>query len=237
MYVLGLTGGVGSGKTEAARLLKKLTGAELLLADELGHQVMEPGQEGFKKIVAHFGEEILSVDGSIDRDRLSAHVFSSPEQLEVLNQIVHPAVLSYIQDYIQKKTEKKGLLIVESAIMFESGCDKLCDEVWYVFVSKKIREKRLQESRGYSEEKTASIIKKQMEEEEYRKRCSREIKNDGTLEALEKSLEKLLLTAVFSRIFEEKLENTVFLDFLQGFSSKIRGFWHQNAKHFVCIRC
>lgn len=192
MYVLGLTGGVGSGKTEAARLLKRMTGAELLLADELGHQVMEPGQECFDKIVAYFGEEILSENQRIDRDRLSACVFHAPEQLATLNQIIHPAVLSYMQDYIQKRREKSGLLIVESAIMFESGCDRLCDEVWYVYVSRRIREQRLKESRGYSDEKTASIIKKQMEEEEYRKRCSLEIRNDGSIEVLEERLQKAL---------------------------------------------
>lgn len=188
MYVLGLTGGVGSGKTEAAKLLKKITGAELFLADELGHQVMKKGQNGYERILEVFGKEILGTDGEIDRGRLSELVFSSPERLEVLSNIIHPEVLSYLKDRIQERKEKKGLLILESAIMFESGCDGFCDEVWYIFVPKEIREQRLMESRGYSKEKSSSIIKKQMEEEEYRCRCKKEIKNDGTLESLEKTL-------------------------------------------------
>ncbi len=188
MYILGLTGGVGSGKTEAARLLQKLTGAELLLSDELGHLVMEPGQKAYEKIVEYFGAGILLPDGRIDRNRLSEVVFQAPEKLEALNHMVHPAVLSYMQDFILERKKKSGLLVIESAIMFESGCDRFCDEVWYIFVPEKVRVQRLMESRGYSEEKSAAIIKKQMEAEEYRRLCSREIINDGTLEELQERL-------------------------------------------------
>ncbi|MBR1743983.1 MAG: dephospho-CoA kinase, partial [Lachnospiraceae bacterium] len=162
MYIIGLTGGVGSGKTEAAKLLQELSGAELLLADELGHLVMKKGTGCYEKIVERFGNEILAVDGEIDRKHLSELVFHDSEKLQALNDIVHPAVLSYMQTYIRERKEKQGFLILESAIMFESGCDRLCDEVWYISVSREIRERRLLESRGYSSEKSSSIITKQM---------------------------------------------------------------------------
>lgn len=188
MYVLGLTGGVGSGKTEAAKILQRLMDAELLLADELGHLVMKKGSRGYDRVIGAFGTEILGEDGEIDRKQLSEIVFSMPERLERLNHIVHPEVLSYMRQYIEERKEKKGILILESAIMFESGCDAFCDEVWYIFVPKKLREERLMVGRGYSKEKSAAIIKEQMKEEEYRRRCRMEIANDSTLEALEERL-------------------------------------------------
>lgn len=192
MYIIGLTGGVGSGKTEAAKLLREIAKAELILADELGHTLMEKGSTGYQKVVDTFGKEILREDASIDRKKLAAVVFQEEEKLKELNQIIHPLVLGAINEYCQQKRRQKGILILESAIMFESGCDKLCDEVWYVFVPEEVRMKRLAASRGYSEEKSKSVIQKQMSEEEYRNRCQFEIVNDGSFAMLRRRLQDAL---------------------------------------------
>lgn len=188
MYVIGLTGGVGSGKTVVAHKLAELAKAELLIADELGHLVMEKDTTGYYEIVKAFGKEVLNEQGAISREHLSAIVFSDSEALKKLNGIIHPAVKEYMKDYIAQRKEKDGYLILETAIMFESGCDALCDEVWYVYVPAKVRMERLKENRGYSEEKSRSIMEKQLLEEEFRRRCKREVRNDGTMEALEEEL-------------------------------------------------
>ena len=123
MYVIGLTGGVGSGKTVAAGRLADIADAELLIADDLGHLVMEKGKRGYQEIVGTFGSNILDGQGEIDRRKLSELVFGDSEQLEKLNRIIHPAVKSYLKDYIDKRRAQEGILVLETAIMFETGCD------------------------------------------------------------------------------------------------------------------
>ncbi len=184
MKVIGLTGGVGSGKSFAARLLKEEFHALLLISDDLGHIAMETGSVGYHRIVKRFGKEILSEDESIDREALAAVIFRDEDARRDLNGIIHPIVLEYIRSYIEERKSQKGIIILESAILFESGCDKYCDEVWYVRVSKEIRKKRLAQNRGYTEEKTESIMDKQLSEAEFLKRCQVVLNNNGTLEEL-----------------------------------------------------
>ena len=188
MRVIGLTGGVGSGKSLAAEILRRITGGELLIADNLGHLTMRKDTEGYGRIVDAFGECILSDDGEIDRRKLGEQVFGREDLLEKLNGIVHPQVVSYIEKFIVERKALGGTIILESAILFETGCEKFCDEVWYVWVPEQVRIRRLQESRGYSREKCEAIMAQQMPEEEYRDRCSHMIRNDGSVEELEEAL-------------------------------------------------
>jgi dephospho-CoA kinase len=192
MYVIGLTGGVGSGKTVAAGRLADIADAELLIADDLGHLVMEKGERGYQEIVGTFGSNILDGQGEIDRRKLSELVFGDSEQLEKLNRIIHPAVKSYLKDYIDKRRAQEGILVLETAIMFETGCDELCDEVWYVYVPPEIRIERLAAGRGYPEEKSQAIMERQLEEDEFRKRCRHELWNGGSMQELEEGIKKLL---------------------------------------------
>ncbi|RKI29179.1 dephospho-CoA kinase [bacterium 1xD8-6] len=192
MYVIGLTGGVGSGKTVAAGRLADIADAELLIADDLGHLVMEKGKRGYQEIVGTFGSNILDGQGEIDRRKLSELVFGDSEQLEKLNRIIHPAVKSYLKDYIDKRRAQEGILVLETAIMFETGCDELCDEVWYVYVPPEIRIERLAAGRGYPEEKSQAIMERQLEEDEFRKRCRHELWNGGSMQELEEGIKKLL---------------------------------------------
>lgn len=190
MYVIGLTGGVGSGKTVAAHKLAQIADAEVLIADELGHLVMKKGEKGYQRIVDTFGTGILDEKGEIVRDRLSRIVFSEEEALAKLNQIVHPAVKEYLKEYIEERKEQEGYLILETAIMFETGCDLLCDEIWYISVPASLRKERLGENRGYSQEKSESIMQKQLSEEEFMRRCQHVIQNDGSIEQLTERLQE-----------------------------------------------
>lgn len=191
MYVIGLTGGVGSGKTVAAHKLAQIAEAEVLIADELGHLVMKKGEKGYERIVQTFGAEILDETGEIARDRLSGIVFSDEEALKKLNQIIHPAVKEYLEEYIAQRKAQKGYLILETAIMFETGCDLLCDEIWYIFVPTELRKERLEQNRGYTEQKSEAIMQKQLSEEEFLHRCRHVIKNDGSVGELTERLKEL----------------------------------------------
>ena len=197
MHVIGLTGGVGSGKTVAAHMLAEILGAELLISDELGHIVMQKGQEGYRRIIQTFGTEILDGQGEIVRERLSKVVFGDTEALNRLNQIIHPAVKQYIRDQLAvKKQQGQKVCVVEAALLLEDHYDEICDELWYIFTAEEIRKERLMESRGYSEEKIQHIFESQLKEEIYRKYCKTVIDNNGDLNKtygqIDKAFERLM---------------------------------------------
>lgn len=188
MQVIGLTGGVGSGKTLAARILSRHYNADLLIADELGAVAMEPGTDSFRRIVDHFGREVLREDGTLDREWLARRIFSREQERSVLNSIIHPVVVQYMEEYIRRRKEQAGTIVLESAILFEAGCDRLCDSVWYVYVSERIRRERLEADRGYSKEKIQAIMDRQLPEEEFFRRSDVVIENNGTQEELEEAI-------------------------------------------------
>lgn len=199
MYVIGLTGGVGSGKSEAAHMLADIAQAEILLADNLGHLAMEKGTQGYRQIVEHFGEIILDEHREISRGTLAEIVFSKQKELQILNGIVHPIVKEHLKQYIDERKEQKGYIVLESAIMFETGCDTLCDEIWYVFVPARVRKERLRQSRGYTEQKTEQIMKQQLEEEEFKNRCQIIIANEGSLDDLNNLLKNAFISSKINR--------------------------------------
>lgn len=192
MRVIGLTGGVGSGKTVAANILQELLSAELLITDNLGHIAMKKGSAGYVQILDTFGEAVKDASGEINREQMAKIVFSDETKLQKLNAIIHPIVTAYVEEYIAKRKEKKGVIILESAILFESGCDHLCEEIWYLFVPEETRKARLKAGRGYSEDKSDAIMKKQMDVDSYRKKCQREIVNSGDVTMLRQGLQEAI---------------------------------------------
>lgn len=188
MYVIGLTGGVGSGKSYVAHRLSEMYDAELLIADELGHVVMKNGKKCHEKIVEEFGKDILDSDGEIDRKKMADIIFKDNEARKRLDDIVHPEVIEYVARYIDERKGMDGIIIFETAIMYECKCEQLCDEVWYVYVPADIRIKRLSDNRGYSEEKSRAIIANQKPDVFFTEKADRIIKNDGSFEELDKEL-------------------------------------------------
>ncbi len=186
MYVIGITGGVGSGKSLVAEIASHKYNAGVLIADRLGHFVTEPGKPAFKKVTGIFGDGILGKDGSIDRKKLADIIFNDDNARSVINSIIHPEVMLYIENYINSRKGQEGYIILETAIMYETGCDKFCDETWYVYVPEDIRIKRLSENRGYTEEKSRSIIQKQKPDSFFRERAGKVIDNTGSIKDLER---------------------------------------------------
>ena len=175
--VLGITGGVGCGKSTVLNLLASHYGAKLLVADNLGHEVMEPGKPAWREIREQFGEGILTEEGTVDRNRLAALIYQDDAKRLLLNQIVHPYVYKEIEREIAEWKEEP-LIVLETAILFETGCDALCDEVWWVDTDRETRIQRLMESRGYAREKAEAIMSKQLTEEEWGKLSHHRIDNN-----------------------------------------------------------
>ena len=189
-WILGITGGVGCGKSTVLDMLEKEYGAYVIQADIVAHELMQPGQTSYKAIVEHFGQEILDSDGRIDRKALGAIVFADAEKLTLLNSLTHPAVKEEIRRRII--TSQNRFLVIEAALLLEDHYDEICDEIWYVYADKEVRFERLSASRGYSREKSQSMMDNQMSEEELRRRCQAVIDNSGTLEDTKNALGALL---------------------------------------------
>ena len=183
MKIIGVTGGVGAGKSTVLDYLKKTYHARLILADLVGHEVMEPGLSAYDAIIETFGREILSEDQTIDRKKLGDIVFHKEEMRQKLNCIVHPAVKQEILRRIeQAKLENVSYTVVEAALFLEENYDAFCDETWYIYTDEKIRRQRLKESRGYSDERIDQIFRSQKTHEEFQKRCLFMIDNNGSEE-------------------------------------------------------
>lgn len=195
MKVIGLTGGVGCGKSTVAKIIKENFRAAVLIADDIGAELMQPGQICYQEIVAEFGQDILMDDGTLDRKKIAAKVFADDVQLSVLNGIIHPRVKEYIYYEVEKiKAEKtKDYIFIESAIILECGYEDICDEFWYVSAPYEERVRRLKESRGYSDAKIEAIMSNQNEEEEFEKRCSIILDNNGDIKKIFSDLKFLLV--------------------------------------------
>lgn len=183
MIVLGFTGGVGSGKSTILQEISNKYNVELIFTDELAKTMMESDSRLIEKLNKEFiNDNIFDNTGKIDRDKLSGLVFGNRDKLKALNSIVHPEVKKQIIDIINKKKseEKIDLLIVEAALLLEEEYDKLFDCI-YVYAEKDVRIHRLLKERGYSKEKTESVIKSQLKDEVYRNRCKYTIDNSGDI--------------------------------------------------------
>lgn len=194
MKVIGITGGIGSGKSLVADIMIKKYKAYLINSDRIAKEQMMPGGISYKGVVDYFGKEILSEDGTIDRRKLSNIVFSDRDKLLKLNSLTHPNVLSEVQRIIAKKRDSKTVAycIIETALMIESGYDFVCDEVWYVHSSKDERRNRLKQYRSYTDERINAVFENQSKEEDFFKAFTKVIYNDSDLCKLEYQIDDLL---------------------------------------------
>lgn len=193
MRIIGITGGVGSGKSRVLSFMEEQYGAVICQADQVAWRLQEPGQVCYEKIVSHFGCGILREDKTIDRGILGEIVFGDKEEMAVLNRIVHPEVKRYIRDLI-KEEEKAGAeyFILEAALLLEDNYDEICDELWYIYTKETVRRIRLKESRGYSDEKISAIMGSQMPEHVFREKCQVIIDNSASFETTQKMIEKAI---------------------------------------------
>lgn len=183
MKIIGITGGVGAGKSTILRHLRDTYGAYAVQADQVGHLLMRPGESCYQPIVDLFGRKILRADGTIDRKILGGIVFSNDRLLKKLNGIIHPRVKQYILQAMEdQRRAGTPLFVMEAALLLEDEYDALCDEVWYIYAEERVRRKRLKAERGYSDEKIDGILASQLTEQEFERRCDYRIENNEDLD-------------------------------------------------------
>ncbi len=189
MKVICLTGGIASGKSTASKFLEE-KGAAIIDADKLGHRVYEPGTDGFKKVVAEFGDDLVAEDGQIDRKVLGGKVFGDPDGLKRLTDIVWPEIRKMAEAEIEalKSSNPNGVVVLEAAVLFEGGWQDIGDEVWVAVVDQEIAIARAMERDGLEREAVENRIAAQLSNEERTSQADVVIENNGTLEEM---LEKL----------------------------------------------
>ena len=183
MKIIGITGGVGAGKSLVLDYLEEAYHARILKADQLANDLKLPGQICYQSLVDHFGTEILDAEGYIDKGKFAALIFGDEEALQFVNSVVHPAVKEAILSQLEKE-KKRGevsYFFIEAALLIENKYDEICDELWYIYADEEVRRARLKESRGYSEEKIQQIYASQLNEQKFRKHCQVVIDNGGSL--------------------------------------------------------
>jgi dephospho-CoA kinase len=160
MYVVGLTGGIGTGKSVVAEILRE-QGAEILNADLVGHEAYLPGAPAYEDIVAEFGQDVVAKDGTIDRKRLGPIVFSSPDKLARLNAITHPRMKEMMREKLSE-AERMGtrVAVLEAALLFDASWDDLTDEVWVTVVDAETAAQRASERSGIPVEQVLERIQK-----------------------------------------------------------------------------
>lgn len=196
MKIIGITGGVGAGKSTVLDIIRDLCSCHILLADEAAHEVKKKGQICYEELTGLLGHDILKPDGEIDKGRMAEAIFASGNEglLKKVNDIIHPRVKEYILKSIEeyRASGKVSYFFIEAALLIEDGYRDICDELWYIYADVQIRADRLRQSRGYSDEKIKSIMDKQNDDQTFRKCCDHVIENNGDLKITEKQIRELL---------------------------------------------
>lgn len=194
MYVIGITGGVGAGKSEVLKILQEETNCYILKADEIANELKLKGNPCYDKIVDVLSESILDPVGEINRQLMAIAIFSDDEKRRKVDQIIHPAVKRYILEKIEscKREAKVDYLFIEAALLIEDGYKQICDEMWYVYASVTTRTNRLIKYRNYSITKIEAIMDSQLSEAEFRKNCECVINNDGDLERTREDIKNII---------------------------------------------
>jgi dephospho-CoA kinase len=162
MIVIGLTGSLGTGKTEVSQILAKL-GAAVINADELGHELFGPGNHTYQEVVDTFGKSILKRNGEIDRKKLGRTVFADPAALKKLNRIMHPRIRKLVRQRIEEYRQSGAkVLVLEAALLIEAGWKPLLNQLWVTTAPETTIAERLKRSRGLSEDQVLARLKTQM---------------------------------------------------------------------------
>ncbi len=197
MLTIGLTGGIGSGKSTVAKILAEF-GAPIIDADKVAHTTYAPGGAAYAAVFDAFGAEILAPDRTIDRKKLGAIVFGNPDRLNKLTSIVWPATFQSIRKNLSdlRASSAKTPVIVEAAILIEANWQSLCDEIWLVRATRQAVIDRIERQRGLKPAETEARIRAQLSDDERARHASLVIDNNGSLDELREVLNGIWLDAL-----------------------------------------
>ncbi len=191
MKVIGLTGGIGSGKSTVSQFLAEL-GTVIVDADRVGHEAFKPGTELWREVVAAFGRQIVTPSGDIDRKKLGEIVFGNAESLSQLNQIMHPRMYDMVKAQLEEyQRQGLGVVVLEAPLLIEANWTSLVDEVWVTVASEATVLKRLQERTGLSKEESLARIRSQLPSEERIKHADVVINTDCSLDEVKTRVKEL----------------------------------------------
>ena len=191
MKIIGLTGGIGSGKSTVSQFLAEL-GAVILNADEVGHEALKPDSEIWRQVVAAFGRQILTPDGNIDRKKLGDIVFGNAESLSRLNQIMHPRMYALVKAQLEEyRRQGTRVVVLEAPLLLEAGWTSLADEAWVTTAPEATVLKRLEERSGMSQAESLARIRSQLSTEERVRHADVVINTDCTLDELRLKVKEL----------------------------------------------
>lgn len=199
MFIIGLTGGIGTGKTQVAKSLEEL-GAAVVNADLLGHEIYKPQTEGWREVVTAFGEQVVGPDGDIDRRALGGIVFSDEDALRRLNAITHPRIYALAAERLDAlRRQGAGAAVLEAALLIEAQWTGLVNEVWVITSPEADVIERLRERNGMDADTARARIRSQMPQSERAERADAVLENSGSLEELEADVRKLWNSRVLTR--------------------------------------
>lgn len=184
MKVIGITGGVGAGKTSILNFLRENYNCEIIVADELAKSLCLRGQMCYTPLVELLSTAVLNEELEIDRGKMASMIFADSRLLTGVNAIIHPGVKSYIKNRIATlmESDEVDYLFIEAALLIEDGYKAIVDELWYIYTDEAVRRERLKSSRGYTDEKIDSILKSQLSDEEFRANSDFVIDNSYNVE-------------------------------------------------------
>ena len=189
MLTIGLTGGIGSGKSTVTKLLAEM-GAPIIDADKVGHAIYAPDGPAYADMTAAFGPEILAPDRTIDRKKLGPIVFADPAALKRLNSIVHPRMFTRMREMVEelRANGERKPIVVEAAILIEASWQPLFNEIWLVTASRERVIERIERDRGLKPEQTQARISAQLADQERQRFATLVISNDGTIIELQEKV-------------------------------------------------
>lgn len=195
MFLVGLTGGLGSGKSTVASMLAA-KGAKVVDADQASREITEIGEAGYQALVADLGPEILTDTGELDREELARRVFRDPAKREWLNGLLHPLIVQRMAEQLARYAEElgdEGITVVDVPLLVETGMEKMFRSVIVVLTDPEEQVARVKRDRGMSEDEAWARIHAQASNEQRRAVANYVIDNSGTLDELEQRVEKVWL--------------------------------------------
>ncbi len=186
MYVIGITGGAGSGKSEAVRFMVSEYGAFFISTDEIARRLMEPHGGCYRAVLSLFGKESVDEKGEFRRAYIAERIFKSDYERLALNAVIHPEVKNETARLLSQlradPEHAPEFVIIESALLIEEHYDTICDEIWYIYASEDTRYRRLRDIRGWTDPRIRGIFQAQKKDEEFRAFSDAVFDNDGSFD-------------------------------------------------------